>query len=82
MQKKLKGLVSNVKYSFEPITVKKYYMVLEIVAKDLIVVFFSFHCPWNLRKFFIEIDAHLWGESEQKNWSDISIRGRENHVSP
>ncbi len=28
------------------------------------------------------IDAHLWGESAQKNWSDISNRGRENHVSP
>ena len=28
------------------------------------------------------IDAHLWGETAQKNWNNISIRGQENHVSP
>ncbi len=28
------------------------------------------------------LDARLLGESAQKKWSDISIRGRENHVSP
>ncbi len=33
-------------------------------------------------KNIYRIDAHLLGKSAQKNWSDISIRGRENHVSP
>ena len=34
------------------------------------------------RQNIYRIDAHLCGESAQKKWSDISIRGRENHVSP